>query len=122
MVNLERQVTNSDVAGQLALMGRLLEVAGRDGYRAAAYARAARQVEHLSLPVAGLGEEALTRIPGIGTRIAGQIQEITETGSFREQEISRLLCGIGHRPPRCRRCGATDGARPLEAARHPDCG
>jgi len=29
MVNLERQVTNSDVAGQLALMGRLLEVAGR---------------------------------------------------------------------------------------------
>ena len=84
MVNLERQVTNSDVAGQLALMGRLLEVAGRGGYRAAAYARAARQVEHLSLPVAGLGEEALTRIPGIGTRIAGQIQEITETGSFRE--------------------------------------
>ncbi|NLZ29980.1 MAG: DNA polymerase/3'-5' exonuclease PolX [Methanomicrobiales archaeon] len=84
MMNPERQATNSDIAGQLALMGRLLEVAGEDGYRAAAYARAARQVERVSLPVTGLDEEALTRIPGIGVRIAGQIREIAETGSFRE--------------------------------------
>ena len=80
----ERQVTNRDVAERLALMGRLLEVAGADRHRAGAYARAARQVERLSIPVAGLDEEALTRIPGIGVRIAAQIQEIAGTGSFRE--------------------------------------
>ena len=80
----ERQVTNRDVAERLALMGRLLEVAGADRHRAGAYARAARQVDRLSIPVAGLDEEALTRIPGIGVRIAAQIREIAGTGSFQE--------------------------------------
>lgn len=85
----ERQVTNRDVAERLALMGRLLEVAGADRHRAGAYARTARQVERLSLPVAGLDEEALTRIPGIGIRIAAQIREIAGTGSFRELDDLR---------------------------------
>ncbi|MCM2466290.1 DNA polymerase/3'-5' exonuclease PolX [Methanoculleus sp. CWC-02] len=80
----ERQVTNRDVAERLAFMGRLLEIAGVDRYRTGAYERAARQVERLSLPVAELDEEELTRIPGIGVRIAGQIREIAATGSFRE--------------------------------------
>lgn len=81
-----RQVTNRDVAERLAFMSRLLEIAGADRYRTWAYERAARQVERLSLPVAELGEEELARIPGIGVRIAGQIREIAETGSFRELE------------------------------------
>lgn len=84
-----RQVTNRDVAGQLALMGRLLEVAGDDRHRAAAYARAARQIKHLSFPVTGLDEEALTRIPGIGVQIAGQIREIAGKGTFQELEELR---------------------------------
>ncbi|KUK60873.1 MAG: PHP C-terminal domain protein, partial [Methanoculleus marisnigri] len=33
-----------------------------------------------------LTEEELTRIPGIGVRIAGQIHEIAATGSFGELE------------------------------------
>ncbi len=82
----ERQVTNRDVAERLAFMARLLEIAGVDRYRTGAYERAARQVERLSLPAAGLDEEELTRIPGIGVRIAGQIREIAATGTFRELE------------------------------------
>ncbi|MBA7471688.1 DNA polymerase/3'-5' exonuclease PolX [subsurface metagenome] len=82
----ERQVTNRDVADRLAFMARLLEIAGVDRYRTGAYERAARQVERLSLPVAELDEEELTRIPGIGVRIAGQIREIATTGSFGEPE------------------------------------
>lgn len=79
-----KQVTNRDVAERLAFMSRLLEVAGSDRYRIGAYERAARQVERLPLPVAGLDEEELTRVPGIGVKIAGQIREIAATGSFRE--------------------------------------
>ena len=86
MMTTERQVTNADVAERLALMGRLLEITGADRYRIGAYERAARQVERLSFRVAGLDEEELTRIPGIGTRIAGQIREIATTGSFAELE------------------------------------
>ncbi len=85
----KRQITNADVAERLASMGRLLEIAGEDRHRSGAYERAARQVERLTLPVAGLGEEELTRIPGIGERIAGQIREIAETRSFRELDDLR---------------------------------
>ncbi|BBL68867.1 helix-hairpin-helix domain-containing protein [Methanoculleus chikugoensis] len=80
----EGQVTNRDVAERLALMARLLGIAGEDRYRIAAYERAARQIDRLSLPVAGLDGEELTRIPGIGERIAGQIREIAATGTFGE--------------------------------------
>ena len=89
---MEGEVTNRDVAERLALMDRLLEVAGEDRHRAAAYARAARQIERLPLTVAGLDEEALTRIPGIGVRIAGQIREIVERGSF--QELDELQATV----------------------------
>lgn len=89
-----RQVTNRDVAERLAFMARLLEIAGEDRYRIAAYERAARQVERLSFPVAGLDEEELTRIPGIGDRIAGQIHEIAATGTFRElQDLQATIPG-----------------------------
>ena len=85
----EKPVTNADVAERLTLMGRLLDITGDDRYRIGAYERAARQVERLSFPVAGLDEEELTRIPGIGVRIAGQIREIAATGSFAELEDMR---------------------------------
>ncbi|MDN7013379.1 DNA polymerase/3'-5' exonuclease PolX [Methanoculleus sp. FWC-SCC3] len=78
------QVTNRDVAERLAFMARLLGIAGDDRYRIAAYERAARQIDRLSFPVAGLDEEKLTHIPGIGDRIAGQVQEIAATGTFGE--------------------------------------
>ena len=80
----EREVTNRDVAERLALMGRLLGIAGAGRDRTGTYERAAQRVDRLTLPVAGLDEEELTRIPGIGVGIAGQIQEIAATGSFRE--------------------------------------
>ncbi|MDV4344091.1 DNA polymerase/3'-5' exonuclease PolX [Methanoculleus sp. YWC-01] len=79
-----RQATNRDIAERLAFMARLLGIAGEDRYRLAAYERAARQIDRLSFPVAGLDEEELTRIPGIGDRIAGQIHEIAATGTFGE--------------------------------------
>jgi len=82
-------VTNGDVAERLLFMSRLLEIAGEDHYRSEAYERAARQVDRLSFPVAGLEVEALVRIPGIGARIAGQVREIVETGSFRELDDLR---------------------------------
>ncbi|MCK9319095.1 helix-hairpin-helix domain-containing protein [Methanoculleus sp.] len=84
MMTPGKQVTNGDVAERLAFMSRLLEIAGADRYRVGAYERAARQIDRLSLPVAGLDEDELTRIPGIGLRLAGQIREILTTGSFAE--------------------------------------
>ena len=82
-------VTNRDVAEQFLVMSRLLEIAGEDRYRSEAYGRASRAIDRLALPVAGLDVEELVRIPGIGARIAGQIREIAETGSFDELDDMR---------------------------------
>ncbi len=90
----ERQVTNRDVAERLAFMASLLGIAGEDRYRVAAYERAARQIDRLSMPVVGLGEEELTRIPGIGERIARDIREIAATGTFEGlQELQAVIPG-----------------------------
>ncbi len=86
---MEILATNRDVAEELLTMSRLLLIAGEDRRRSEAYSRAARQVDRLSSPVAGLEAEALALIPGIGARIAGQIHEIVETGSFRELDDLR---------------------------------
>ncbi|MDV2482702.1 DNA polymerase/3'-5' exonuclease PolX [Methanoculleus sp. Wushi-C6] len=91
MVSEEEQVTNEAIADRLASMSRLLVIAGDDRHRSGAYERAARQVERLALPVAGLGEEELIRIPGIGERIAGEIREIAQTGSFQELDDLRAV-------------------------------
>ena len=82
-------VTNRDVAEQFLVMSRLLEIAGEDRYRSEAYGRASRAIDRLALPVTGLDVEELVRIPGIGARIAGQIREIAETGSFDELDDMR---------------------------------
>jgi DNA polymerase (family 10) len=80
----DRQATNRDVAERLLFMSQLLEIAGEDTRRIRAYERAAREIDRLSLPVGDLNEEQLVVIPGIGVRIAGNIREIVETGTFQE--------------------------------------
>lgn len=89
MMGQKKEITNREIADRLSTMARLLEIAGEDRHKVQAYERAARRIEHLSFPAAGCSEEELTRIPGIGVRIAGQIREIAVTGTFAELETLR---------------------------------
>ncbi|QSZ67759.1 DNA polymerase/3'-5' exonuclease PolX [Methanofollis aquaemaris] len=77
--------TNRLVAGVLAEISDLLEIHGENPFKVRAYARAAEVVGHLGRSVAGMNEDELEALPGIGKAIAEKVREIAETGTCREQ-------------------------------------
>jgi DNA polymerase (family 10) len=83
-------LSNREIAERLRFMAQLLEVTGEeDVFKVRAYERAAKHLEELPAPASELDEKALVAIPGIGTKIAGKIGEILQTGTFRELEDLR---------------------------------
>jgi len=83
---------NRDVAAVLEEMATLLELRGENSFRCRAYANAARQIEMLQEPVAGLAERGeLATIRGVGKGLAGDISELLEAGqmaAYRELKAS----------------------------------
>jgi DNA polymerase (family X) len=76
---------NMEVATILYEVADLLEMK-EEKFKPRAYRKAAGTVESLSKPVENLGEEELTKLPGIGKSIAEKIEEIIETGSLEYYE------------------------------------
>ncbi len=77
-------MTNSEVAGILRDIARLLEVKEDNPFRIRAYLRAAQNVEGLAQGLDGvLSEGRLREIPGIGKDLAEKIEEILSTGTCR---------------------------------------
>ena len=85
------------IADHLREIGRLLEVKGENRFKAKAYERAARALETLSddLDLLVLNRR-LTEIPGVGSALAGVIDEIYRTGksSLLEQLRAELPPGV----------------------------
>jgi DNA polymerase (family X) len=80
----------TEVARALREIGLLLEVEGGNRFRARAYARAARAVEALGDSLETLvAEGGLTRVPGIGSTLAGTIDELVRTGRCAQLERLR---------------------------------
>lgn len=69
------------VVARLREIGDLLDLAGKDTYRARAYAKGARALEATRLPMEELlTEDRLLALPGIGRGLARIIEEIHATG------------------------------------------
>ena len=85
-VSGQMQGTNGHVAALLNLMGQILEIQGDNVFKIRAFYRASEIIGRLATPVAGMDEEALSRIDGIGKNIARKIREIVEKGTFDELE------------------------------------
>lgn len=75
---------NSDLAGRLETMARLLELTGANGFRVNAFAKAARAVEQQTRDLAHMGRDELIAIEGIGKGIADKIRELADTGTIAE--------------------------------------
>lgn len=84
--------TNQLVADKLREMADILEVQHEDGYRIAAYRRAAKRLQELGLPVDEIarrnGLKGLMELPGIGRGIAAAIMEIVNSGGW--SQLDRL--------------------------------
>ena len=79
------------IARALREMAALLEAAGGEGYRARAYVRGARALEHLDDGDLGVlvEQRRLTEVPSIGAGLAAVIAELYETGRSRALDVAR---------------------------------
>ncbi|HEY9158944.1 DNA polymerase/3'-5' exonuclease PolX [Candidatus Binatus sp.] len=73
---------NDDVANVLDQTADMLELAGENFFRVRAYRNAARAIRDQPAQVAGLTEEQIDEIPGIGADLAGKITTIVKTGDL----------------------------------------
>src|SRR5512137_2577353 len=74
---------NMAVAAKLDLMAALLEISGADKFRFLSYGKAASAIRAWPEQVAALAEEGrLTEIPGVGAKMAANIEQIVARGSF----------------------------------------
>jgi DNA polymerase (family 10) len=75
-------VSNGDVAGIFSRYATLLEIDGANVFRVRAYQNAARLIDGLARSVADMvrSQEDLTELEGIGTDLAGKIEEIVNSG------------------------------------------
>ena len=75
-------MTNREVAWILNVMADMLELKNDNPYRVKAYRKAARTVYHLDEDLRDVYlRNAVGEIPGIGSRMRDQIEEMLETGS-----------------------------------------
>ena len=75
-------ITNSEIADQLKLYSQLLDVHGKDSFRAKSYGNAAFQVDRLAVPLEGMSAVQVANQKGIGNSIAEKIIEISTSGTF----------------------------------------
>lgn len=76
---------NVDVARLFDEVADLLEILDENPFRVRAYRNAARTIQALGRPLAGLAREdgrTLAELPGIGRDLAGKIVEIVKTGDL----------------------------------------
>lgn len=93
MRNGTKSTENAELAGKLREMADLLAAQQADGFRIAAYRRAADQLEDTDQPVSEIlaegGPEALIALPTIGRGIASVLVELVETGGWSALERLR---------------------------------
>ncbi len=89
---------SNDLAAQmLQEFGELLAISGGDAFKVRAYEKAARAVAGHRAEVAGLDENALIAIPGVGAHLARKIVEFSDSGSCQELEELRARVPAGLR-------------------------
>ncbi len=86
-------MNNREIAGAFDRIADALEIKGEIGFKVLAYRRAARALQDLSEDVAAVAREGrLETIPGIGSGIAGKIEEYLKTG--RMAKLKEALDGV----------------------------
>ncbi len=79
-------MTNDEIAARLDRVADLLDLQEESGFRVRSYRRAAREIREAGEPVRESlkenGRDALEQMEGIGSKLAGAIEELVETGSL----------------------------------------
>ena len=87
---------NYAIADQFSLLGKLIDIHGENSFKAKSYSSAAFTIEKLELPLAGLAEEKIFKINGIGDSVGKKVVEIIETGELKvlQELIAKTPAGV----------------------------
>ncbi|TCZ68332.1 helix-hairpin-helix domain-containing protein [Flaviaesturariibacter aridisoli] len=85
---------NYAIAEQFSLLARLMDIHGDNPFKSKSYASAAFALEKLDVEVATLEPAAIPGLRGIGSSVAGKVQELIATG-----KLSTLDKLIAQTPP-----------------------
>jgi DNA polymerase (family 10) len=81
---------NYEIAEQLSLLSKLMDIHGENAFKAKSYASAAFSLEKLPQQVAGLPAEKINAIRGIGASVGSKVVELIQTGELTAlQELIR---------------------------------
>jgi DNA polymerase (family 10) len=93
----QQSMDNAAIAQVFTNIADLLDIKGEEWYRVRAYRRAAEEIAHYPEELSVLSEEGrLEEIPGVGTAIAGKVDEMLATGrlEFYERLKSEIPDGV----------------------------
>jgi DNA polymerase (family 10) len=76
---------NYAIADQLSLLAKLMDIHGENSFKSKSYSSAAFTIEKLPEEIAGLPEDKIFKIRGIGDSVGSKVMEIIKTG-----ELSQL--------------------------------
>lgn len=96
-MKLSSPPTNSELAKLLRTIAAALEIKGANKFRVISYEKAADSIEHATSEAKDLWDDhRLAELPGIGTSIAGHLDEIFKTGKSKhfETELKGLPAGM----------------------------
>jgi len=77
---------NTQLAEQLELFSKLLDIHGADSFKSKSYAAAAFTIEKLTFPLVSTPKEKWRSIRGIGNSVAAAISELLEHGKLNALE------------------------------------
>src|SRR5678809_645854 len=85
---------NYDIAEQLSLLSKLMDIHGENSFKSKTYSSAAFAIEKLPDELASLSKEKIFQVKGIGESVGKKVVEIIETG-----ELGVLQEYISNTPP-----------------------
>jgi DNA polymerase (family 10) len=85
---------NYEIAEQLSLLSKLMDIHGENPFKSKSYSSAAFTIEKLPQQISGLPKDKIFKIKGIGESVGNKIMELIETG-----ELPQLKELISNTPP-----------------------
>lgn len=87
---------NYEIADQLSLLAKLMDIHGENSFKSKSYASAAFTIEKLPQDITGLPHETIFKIKGIGESVGKKVIEILENGQIQalKEIISQTPEGV----------------------------
>src|SRR6476660_730485 len=87
---------NYEIADQLSLLSKLMDIHGENSFKSKTYSSAAFAIEKLPQQIAVLPHEKIFQVKGIGESVGRKVIEILETGelSLLKEYVANTPSGV----------------------------